>query len=232
MNTMMYTKMTKVVDASANEVTTASATRYGLIDAIQQRIAAGVLRPNQPLQEVELAQEFNVSRTPVREALLQLESLGAVVRRKAGGLVVAGITAEAVGQALRIREQLEVLALEWSCPKISESKLLGAEASYEAARRAMLAGNASDYARWHRKFHEQLYSACGSALLLTFISACRHHSMDYQLVRMYSSREWKAQVEIDRRLLGAVRNRDTLLARRMLRRACRGAMAIASRRLS
>jgi len=63
--------------------------RFELRDAIEEEIARGAFAPGEHLDEVELARRYGVSRTPVREALMQLSAIGLVVSRPRRGVVVA-----------------------------------------------------------------------------------------------------------------------------------------------
>eukprot|EP01032_Pedospumella_encystans_P033827 gene33827-38229_t len=60
-----------------------------LREDIEEMIAVGTLTPGQHLDETELAARFDVSRTPIREALIQLASMGVVVIRPRRGAIVA-----------------------------------------------------------------------------------------------------------------------------------------------
>ena len=63
-----------------------------LREAIEERIATGEFPPGTHLDETDLAQRFGVSRTPLREALIQLSSTGIVALRPRRGAVVEEIT--------------------------------------------------------------------------------------------------------------------------------------------
>ncbi|HEY6773829.1 MAG TPA: GntR family transcriptional regulator, partial [Oxalicibacterium sp.] len=63
-----------------------------LREAIEEMIAVGKLTPGQHLDETELATQFDVSRTPIREALIQLASMGIIVMRPRRGAIVAEIS--------------------------------------------------------------------------------------------------------------------------------------------
>src|SRR5256886_17415239 len=63
-----------------------------LREAIEESIATGAFAPGMHLEETELAQRFGVSRTPLREALIQLSSMGIVALRPRRGAAVAELT--------------------------------------------------------------------------------------------------------------------------------------------
>ena len=79
-------------------------------DAIRQAIYSGKLRPGDSLLELQLAKDFRVSQTTVREALMQLEQLGLVRRFPNRGTQVTELTPKEVRERLDIRVELECLA--------------------------------------------------------------------------------------------------------------------------
>ena len=89
----------------ANSGTRAQALR----EAIEDKIATGAFPPGMHLDESELAETFGVSRTPLREALIQLSSMGIVLVRPRRGAVVADVTAQ------RLLEMFEVMAINRNC---------------------------------------------------------------------------------------------------------------------
>ena len=89
-----------------------------LREAIEESIATGTFAPGMHLEETELAQRFGVSRTPLREALIQLSSMGIVVLRPRRGAVVAEVTPQ------RLLEMFEVMAeLEAMCGRLAARRM-------------------------------------------------------------------------------------------------------------
>ncbi|MCG8359901.1 MAG: GntR family transcriptional regulator, partial [Kiloniellales bacterium] len=74
---------------------------------LEAEIFAGRLAPGQRLDESKLAARFGVSRTPVREALLQLASIGLVEMRPRQGAVVAAVTIRRLLQMFEVMAELE-----------------------------------------------------------------------------------------------------------------------------
>lgn len=83
-------------------------TAANVYDMLRNDIVMGTLKPQQPIREAEIAASLSVSRTPVREALLRLSSLGLVDIYPQSGTVVAPIRVEKVRAAQLIREVVEV----------------------------------------------------------------------------------------------------------------------------
>ncbi len=90
---------------------------------LRHRIITKQLRPGQRLPEVALASQFEVSRTPVREALRRLASEGLVLLIPNSGARVSSPTRSEIEDAYAVREYLESLAVKLAVNTISESQL-------------------------------------------------------------------------------------------------------------
>ena len=94
---------------------------------IKQRIIEGILAPGLPINEIELATDLNVSKTPVREALRQLEREGFVTTTPGRGSMVSPITFQDIREIYEMREILECCAakrgaLRCDVAEVRESK--------------------------------------------------------------------------------------------------------------
>lgn len=93
-----------------------------IFEVIKEKILMGILKPGDPLVEVKLAEELGVSRTPIREALRQLELEGLVYSIPHKGAFVAGVTAQDIEDIYTIRMLLDGLAARWAAQKIQKMK--------------------------------------------------------------------------------------------------------------
>jgi len=94
----------------------AGSIRDRVFETLRSAIFSGELRPGDPLREMHLAKELQVSQAPVREALLQLEQSGLVVREANKGTQVTKLTNEELRERLSVRVVLEgMAAVEASC---------------------------------------------------------------------------------------------------------------------
>jgi len=84
-----------------------------LRETIEEMIAMGELQPGQHLDETELATRFGVSRTPIRETLIQLESMGLVVIRPRRGAIVAELGPQQLVEMFEVMSELKRLAAAW-----------------------------------------------------------------------------------------------------------------------
>lgn len=136
-----------------------------LRDAVEEQIAIGKLRPGEHLDETELATQFGVSRTPIREALIQLATMGLVVIRPRRGAVVAEIAPQ------QLVEMFEVMAeLEAMCGRLAARRMFSEEhaellKAHQACKQAHDEGNSDDYYYKNEAFHERIYAGSHNAFL-------------------------------------------------------------------
>jgi DNA-binding GntR family transcriptional regulator len=133
---------------------------------LREHIASGVLPPGTPLSDKALAEQLQISRTPVREALLQLRSEGLVVARPQSGTFVFDPDAKEVAEICQVRGILEAGALAVvtteQLPALKEALAANvAEASAALKKRDHATCDALDAA-----FHETIVALCGNDLLV------------------------------------------------------------------
>ena len=103
----------------AGRTESAGTQRQKVIDAIQQGILSGELRPGDPLRQVPLSREHGVSQSVIRESLQMLEQHGLVTGAAKVGFVVRTLDAQQLVDAYHVREVLEGLAARLCCRKAS-----------------------------------------------------------------------------------------------------------------
>ncbi|MET4579267.1 GntR family transcriptional regulator [Ottowia thiooxydans] len=94
-----------------------------LADQIQQKIVTGEYRPGEKLKQVALANTFQVSRTPIRQALSQLAARG-IVDQSQTGAVVKSQSSKDVRDIYRVRSEVEGLAAQLAAQWITDQQLL------------------------------------------------------------------------------------------------------------
>jgi DNA-binding GntR family transcriptional regulator len=107
-----------------------------IAESIRNMIVAGDLKPGERIVESRIARDIGVGQPTVREALVALEHQGLVVRKANQGCVVTSLTRAEICQLIRIRAELETLAVELAVETASEaeiSKLLTITDSMKAA---------------------------------------------------------------------------------------------------
>lgn len=94
-----------------------------VVDAIRMAIVTGEFEAGMRLIEDDLANQLQVSRGPVREALARLEQEGLIVNERHRGSTVAKLSAGEVNELYSLRTALERLAVEWVCSFASDEDI-------------------------------------------------------------------------------------------------------------
>ena len=125
-----------------------------IADALRSAILQGKLQSGQSLRQDEIANEFSVSKIPVREALVQLQGEGLVDLIPSRGALVSKLDYAQVAEIYVMRIALEPVALRQAIPNLKETDLLKAAAILDQI------DNESDMSKWAElnwEFHATLY---------------------------------------------------------------------------
>jgi DNA-binding GntR family transcriptional regulator len=140
-----------------------------VLERIRDLIIEGEYRPGSRLYIEEVAEQLDVSPTPVREALRQLETEGLVASKPHRGVVVTDWTFDRIHETLLIRRVLEKLSAELAAPRLTDADL---DTLGQVHTEGVEALESSDYRRLrrlHRDFHGVIYRAAGAPQLTTFL---------------------------------------------------------------
>lgn len=140
-------------------------TAVRLRDALEQEIATGELEPGTRLDEVTLAERFGVSRTPIREALLELAGSGLVEHRPRRGAVVAQLSVARLFEMFEVMAELEGMCVRLAVRRMSDWEQAALREACEACAAAAEAGDTDAYYYENGRFHDVIYSACGNSFL-------------------------------------------------------------------
>lgn len=133
--------------------------------ALKILLMDGDLLPGQRLVVREIAERFRTSAMPVREALRQLVSDGALFDHPNRGVIVPEATVEVVTDLVRVRCLIEGAATDWAASTVTAEELQQIEALNRAMMDRTSGGEPADYLALNREFHFTIYRAARSKLL-------------------------------------------------------------------
>jgi len=122
-------------------------------EALRDSILSGHLNPGDVVNEMALAKELGISRTPVREALLELSSQGLVEILPRKGIRIKYFTERDVNEVCEIRELIEIAVVEGLARKGTSRSLKRLESALEQQRKAVKNGDMVEFLRADRLFH-------------------------------------------------------------------------------
>jgi DNA-binding GntR family transcriptional regulator len=126
-----------------------------VVKRIREAILDGVFQPGDRLAEVDLAEQFEVSRQPIREALLALEKEGTVIISPYKGAMVKPLSVAEVEDIAELRLALISLALKPAYRHLSPADF---DHAYDLAKRINRTRNAKDFFEHNRQFWDTIFS--------------------------------------------------------------------------
>lgn len=145
-----------------------------IFEKIREDILNDQYKHGEKIVEAKLAEELGVSRTPVREALKQLELDGLVENIPNRGVIVKGISDQDIYDIFTIRMAIEGIAAQWAVERMSEEELAQLKEVCELMEFYTLKADVSKIFELNTKFHEIIYMATKSRYL-------EHVLRDFQL---------------------------------------------------
>lgn len=194
------------------EVTDKYSLRGRVFNKLREDILSGVYQENEELKENTIGVELGVSRTPVREALRQLELEGLVTMIPNKGAYVTGITQKDIHDIYVIRSYLEGLCARWACEHITEAQIEALdEILYLSDFHARRSHN-EQLVELDNKFHELIYEASGSKILDHVLSDFHHYVERVRKITLAAPERAKKSSQEHAAILDAIRKRDKDLA--------------------
>jgi DNA-binding GntR family transcriptional regulator len=185
-----------------------------------EAIVSGEYSPGSKISETELARFFNVSRGPLREAMMRIEALNLVERIPHVGTRVATLSPEKLIEIYAVREALEGMAANLACKHITDQEIVGLEVLLEQHQEHIEQVDGASY--FHQQgdfdFHYQIIKASRNSKLISLL--CNEL---YHLLRMYRYQSPSTQSRPTHalnehfQLLTAIKERDAELAEMLMR---------------
>lgn len=179
--------------------------------------------PGQRLVEQRLAEDFGLSRTPVREALRQLAAEGLVIMQRNRGARVRPMSTTEVADLYGLRIRLESYAAELAAERATAEEIEELELAvktFSRARRELVADTNLDALRRVNQANEEIHSRIVVAARHDRLSAMLSRTVDIPLVfrafRVFGSEELGRSDDFHRLILDAIRRQDGARAARLM----------------
>ena len=147
---------------NANQTQEAEKAPFLVVKRIREAILDEIFKPGDHLGEVELAEKFKVSRSPVREAWLALEKEGTVVMSPYKGAIVKPLSAAEVLDIAELRLAAISLAIKPAHRHLSPADL---DHAYDLAKRLTRIDNAKEFFGCNREFWDSIFSKAQRPIL-------------------------------------------------------------------
>lgn len=155
-----------------------------LRDQLEQDIVTGVHAPGDRLDEVRLAERFNVSRTPIREAFQQLAASGLLELRPRRGAFVRSASISEIIEMFEVMAELEGMCGRLAARRISTEQTLALKEAMAACAAAVEGGDTDAYYYENECFHHVIYRACGNRFLTAQATTLHRRLKPYRRLQL------------------------------------------------
>jgi len=144
-----------------------------VFEELREAILTGKFKPGEKINQIEIADALNVSRTPVREAIYKLEERGFVKINPHYGVEVMSLDASSIWEIYLIRARLETLAVREATKNMDSEHLLRIRNVLDQAHKIIDSGPKEAYIELSRQLHSIAYEASGMPMLVKLINNLR-----------------------------------------------------------
>lgn len=188
-----------------------------LVPVLEQEIVTGILQPGTRLDETLLAERFNVSRTPVREALMRLAAGGLVEIRPRRGAVVATISLKDLMDMFEVMANLEAVCARLAARRITAEEKLQLAATHAACDALSRTNHYDEYYRQNMVLHDLIYSASHNTYLEKQTRDLRLRLSPHRRLQIRNPGRMKMSSGEHGDLVAAILNGDADLAEQLTR---------------
>ncbi|WP_315117714.1 GntR family transcriptional regulator [uncultured Clostridium sp.] len=188
-----------------------------ILEELRAAIFDKKLKPGDRLVENNIAKSMGVSRTPVREALRQLEIEGLAVNIARKGTLVKGITKEDAMEIYDIRGALEGLAVRKACLNISRMEILRLKEIIEIMRRCIDENDNENYIKSHNEYNGIILNASKNKRLIANLENIYEYLKSMRKVSLSNEIRREEALLEHRNIVEAIEKGDESLAERLAR---------------
>lgn len=189
--------------------------RARVFATLERDILNGEYKEGDTLNELKLSQTLGVSRTPIREALMQLELEGLVETIQNKGAIVVGISTQDIEDIYAIRLHLEGFATSLAAEKMTDDEVTALEKVLELQEFYMTKNDTDRIWELDAEFHRMLYSASDNRTLKTMLSSLHNQIQRGRVLSLRVEGRAEKSVEEHRRIVEAIKARDAGLAEQL-----------------
>ncbi|MFT4874260.1 MAG: DNA-binding GntR family transcriptional regulator [Congregibacter sp.] len=190
----------------------------GVVDVLRERIISNKIRGGEPLRQDALALSLNVSRIPIREALLQLEAEGLVTFVPHKGAVATRISIDEVSEIFSLRALIECETMGIAIGKATQEDFEVSRKILSEFDRMLVPGaDMLDWGRLNWKFHESLYVPSGNKRSIAIIGGLHTHCERFLRLQIQLSSDYERAEKEHHELLDLCRRRERAKAKKVLR---------------
>ncbi|MBW8635935.1 GntR family transcriptional regulator [Hoeflea sp. WL0058] len=185
-------------------------------EELEQSIIGGAFADGERLDEVSLSEQFNVSRTPVREALHALSASGLVEQLPRRGAFVRYPSFRRTIEMFEVMAELEGMCGRLAARRMTDSGIVAIEKAMQGCEAAHLAGDTDQYYRENETFHHLIYAASGNTFLSGEASKLHRRLRPFRRLQLRVRNRMRQSLNEHRDIVEAIRSGDADLTGRLM----------------
>lgn len=155
-----------------------------LRDALEEEIVTGVLKPGDRLDEIKMAERFDVSRTPIREALVQLSAAGLIETEPRKGAFVAQISPKRLIEMFEVLAELEGMCAAMAARRSTNEDIASIQKAHESCKSASKQHDVDDYYYKNEVFHQSIREASHQEFLIEQTNLLQRRLKPYRRLQL------------------------------------------------
>lgn len=179
---------------------------------IESAIASGELEPGDAIDDVALASQHKVSRTPVREALLQLQAQGVLSSTPRGGYIVAKMNLQQLLSLWELLAELEGVAVRLACERMTQDEIKALVKQHRSSQKIAKNDDIEGWQEANLKFHEIIYEGARNPFLRQEVMRIRSRTGAYRRHAFGALGRIKSSYEQHEKIVDALDKRDVTAA--------------------
>ena len=186
-------------------------------ESLKDKILRGIYSTSASLPEVELANEYNVSRNTIKKALLMLENDGYVTIEMNKGAKVRSYSSQEVLDYLQLRVELEGFIVRLAVPCITEAQFQRLEGIITQMGQRQKDGDLMGYSALNQQFHAIIYDACPNKTATDILIKLKQQMRKYNMKTILVPGRNTPSLQEHKAILEAIRLRDAVGAEAAVR---------------
>lgn len=186
--------------------------REKVYDTLKQMIIDGVIKPGERIIETEYSNKFQISRTPIREAIRMLELEGLVESQTTGGVIVKTLTREEISEIYKIRIALESLIIEEIIKKINNQDIKKLEKVLKNTKKAFEVKDIEKVFSLFTEFNQILYDIASLPKVTGMINNINLYLKRFRKLSIDNPSRKEEAFEDHVQILEAIKNKELSIA--------------------
>lgn len=182
--------------------------REKVYDTLKQMIIDGVIKPGERIIETEYSNKFQISRTPIREAIRMLELEGLVESQTTGGVIVKTLTREEISEIYKIRIALESLIIEEIIKKINNQDIKKLEKVLKNTKKAFEVKDIEKVFSLFTEFNQILYDIASLPKVTGMINNINLYLKKFRKLSIDNPSRKEEAFEDHVQILEAIKNKE------------------------